>query len=154
VPIYPVKGYTLTVPAAPWPEAPKLPILDEARKFGMVRFGDRLRAAGSAEITGYDTVYNERRASAILKSATELFPDFKRCLDPATVRPWCGLRPFTPDGPPVLGRTPYRGLFLNAGHGHLGWTLSCGSGKALAEIVVGRDPGLDLEGLTLARYRQ
>jgi len=152
VPIYPVKGYTITVPAAPWPEAPTLPILDEARKFGMARFGDRLRAAGSAEITGYDTAYSERRAGAILKSAGELFPDFKRCLAPETARPWCGLRPFTPDGPPILGPTRYPGLFINAGHGHLGWTLSCGSGKATADIVSGREPPIDLDGLTLSRF--
>jgi D-amino-acid dehydrogenase len=150
--VCPVKGYSITVPGEPWPAGPQIPVVDEGRKFGLVRFGSRLRAAGSAEIAGYDTVPSDKRATAILNAAADLFPDFTRCIAAAPPKLWCGLRPVTPDGPPILGRLPPANLFVNTGHGHLGWTLSCGSAKVVAALVSGADPGLDMEGLTHARF--
>jgi D-amino-acid dehydrogenase len=152
LPICPVKGYSVTVPAAPWPGALTVPIADDERKFGLARFGDRVRASGSAEITGYDTTPSAARAEAILKNATDLFPDFARCLDPARNLVWCGLRPVTPDGPPILGASPYRNLFLNSGHGHMGWTFGCGAGKAVAALVAGKTPEIDLAGYSFDRF--
>lgn len=157
LPIIPVKGYSITVPAASWPGALTVPIADDERKFGLSRFGDRVRASGSAEIVGYDTTPNEARANGILKSATDLFPGFANCLDPATNRVWCGLRPMTPDDSPILGASPYRNLFLNTGHGHMGWTFGCGAGKAVAALVAGKTPDIELTGYALdrfARHRQ
>ena len=150
--VCPVKGYSITVPGEPWATAPRIPVVDEGRKFGLVPFGTRLRVAGSAEITGYDTVPSEKRAAAIGNAASDLFPEFGRCVAAARPKPWCGLRPVTPDGPPVLGRLKLANLYVNTGHGHLGWTLSCGSAKVVADLVSGQDPGLDMEGLTNARF--
>ncbi len=157
LPIIPVKGYSITAPAASWPGALTVPIADDERKFGLSRFGDRVRASGSAEIAGYDMTPNGARTNSILKSATDLFPGFANCLDPATNRVWCGLRPMTPDDPPILGASPYRNLFLNTGHGHMGWTFGCGAGKAVAALVAGKTPDIDLTGYALdrfARHRQ
>jgi D-amino-acid dehydrogenase len=152
LPIYPVKGYSLTVPGAAWPGRPKIPVVDETRKFGLIPFGERLRISGSAEIIGYDTVIREKRMSAILSAAADIYPDFSRCRDPKTDKLWACLRPVTPDGPPILGASPLRNLFFNTGQGHLGWTFACGSGKLVADIVSGRPPEIDMTGLAFDRY--
>ena len=151
VPIYPVKGVSITVPAQEWAGAISTPILHDSRLFGLVPLGGRLRAAGSAEIGGYDTTPNRVRCQAIIDNVISVFPDFARCYDPETAEFWAGLRPVTPGGTPYLGATPISNLFINAGHGHLGWTLSCGSGKVVANIVDGRPAGLDMDRLTLDR---
>jgi D-amino-acid dehydrogenase len=148
LPIIPVKGYSITVPRAPFPDAPTIPVVDEMRKFGMMPLPDRLRMSGLAEIAGYDTVPEARRTRAFIAGFTGLFPQLYKCLEAAgEVRPFCCLRPVTPHGPPILGRSRFANLFYNVGQGHLGWTLAHGSAKVVAALVAGRDPGVDLTGL-------
>jgi D-amino-acid dehydrogenase len=134
LPVYPVKGISLTVPAAPWPGALKMPVADDSGLFGLVPIGDRLRAAGSAEITGYDTTPSPVRGQAVVDNVLKTFPDFARCYDPAGAKWWAGLRPVTPSGVAYMGRTPIGNLFVNAGHGHLGWTMSCGAGRVVGGV--------------------
>jgi D-amino-acid dehydrogenase len=148
LPIIPIKGYSITVPKAPLPEAPTIPVLDEMRKFGMMPLPDRLRMSGLAEIAGYDTVPEARRTQAFVAGFTGLFPQLQECLEAAgEPQPFCCLRPVTPQGPPILGRSRYANLYYNTGQGHLGWTLAHGSAKIVAALVAGRDPGIDLTGL-------
>ena len=152
LPIYPVKGYSLTVPLDGWNAAPRTPISDESVKIGAVPLGQRLRLAGSAEFGGYDRTPRARRARYIWNSALKVYPALARRADPEAIEPWAGLRPMTPDGPPIIGRTRYRNLFLNTGHGHLGWTMACGSADVLAAVMDGRTPPVALDGLTFERY--
>ncbi len=148
LPIIPVKGYSITVPKAPFPDPPTLPVLDELRKFGMMPLPDRLRMTGLAEIAGYDTIPEPRRLRAFVAGFTGLFPQLYECLEAAgQLEPFCCLRPVTPHGPPILGRSRFSNLLYNVGQGHLGWTLAHGSARIVAALLVGRDPGLDLTGL-------
>ena len=142
IPVYPLKGYsiTLTLPPGLAAHAPTASLTDEAHKLVISRFGDRLRCAGTAELTGYDTSINGVRCAAILKRVHELFPGLAGAGEPVL---WAGLRPATPSNVPVIGRTRYANLYLNTGHGTLGWTLAAGSGRALAELVSGRRPDVD-----------
>jgi D-amino-acid dehydrogenase len=137
VPIYPVKGYSITLPLEPDSEAPQISLTDHARKIVMSPLGGRLRVAGTAELNGYDTEMNEVRCQALVKRCLEWFPRAGRA---ENAQFWTGLRPATPSNLPLIGRTRYPNLFLNTGHGTLGWTLACGSGRALADIVSGRKP--------------
>jgi D-amino-acid dehydrogenase len=139
VPVYPLKGYSITLPLGPAEAAvaPAVSLTDEAHKIVVSRLGNRLRAAGTAELSGYDTQVSAVRCAAISRRVRELFPGLGGI---TAVDNWTGLRPATPDNVPILGRSPSRRLFLNTGHGTLGWTLACGSGKALADIVSGRRP--------------
>jgi D-amino-acid dehydrogenase len=143
VPIYPVKGVSITFPRGAWNSAPAMPVIDDSKLFGFIPIGDRMRISGSAEITGYDTTPAPARARAIIDNASFTFPEIKRHLDPAKARIWAGLRPVTPAGTPIIGRTRLDGLWVNAGHGHLGWTLACGSGRVAADLIAGRDPGIE-----------
>lgn len=152
VPIYPVKGVTITVPDAAWEGALKMPIIDDGRLFGLVPLGDRLRVSGSAEVAGYDTTPSPVRCEAIVKNVISVFPDFARCVDPATAKYWAGVRPVTPTGTPVLDRSPIKNLFIAAGHGHLGWTMGCGSGHVVAALVAGQQPDIDMSGFALADH--
>ena len=142
IPVYPLKGYSITIPLddAAAAAAPSVSLTDEAHKIVISRLGDRLRAAGTAELAGYDTSINEVRANAILERTRCLFPGIG---SPQAVEPWAGLRPATPSNVPVIGRTRLKNLFLNTGHGTLGWTLACGSSRVLADVVAGRKPGVD-----------
>jgi D-amino-acid dehydrogenase len=144
--IYPVKGVSVTVSAAPWNGAPSHAIIDDGRMFGLIRIGDRLRAAGSAEIAGFDATPMPARVQAIIDKVLQTFPQFARCYTPGTAKVWAGLRPVSPSGVGYMGRTSIRNLFVNAGHGHLGWTMSCGAGRLVADIVAGRKPEIDLSG--------
>ncbi len=146
LPIYPVKGYSITFPVSDWNGAPVVPFVDDVRKIGVVRIGDRVRIAGTAEFAGYDKTLNPHRIGNLKDYFIRSFPDYPHDL---TGEPWSGLRPMTPDGIPYLGSTPVRGLYLNTGHGHLGWTMSCGSSAALADLITGRRGELDLTGMTL-----
>jgi D-amino-acid dehydrogenase len=137
VPVYPVKGYSITLPLEPGDEAPQMSLTDHARKIVISRLGDRLRVAGTAEMNGYDTEMNETRCQALVKRCFEWFPRAGRA---ERAQFWTGLRPATPSNLPLIGRSKYSNLFLNTGHGTLGWTLACGSGRALADIVNGRKP--------------
>ncbi|MGH7058544.1 MAG: FAD-dependent oxidoreductase, partial [Acetobacteraceae bacterium] len=146
LPIVPAKGYSATVPIANPTAAPSLSVTDEARKIVITPLGKRLRIAGTAEFAGYDLRLDERRANVVLKDGLDLFPRAGRA-EEATL--WTGLRPLTPDGAPILGPTPYPNLLLDTGHGTLGWTLAAGSGAVIAALASGREPGVDLSGLTL-----
>ncbi len=142
IPVYPLKGYSITIPLTETtaPLAPLVSLSDEAGKLVFSRLGDRLRVAGTAELAGYDRTVNTVRCGAILERTLTVFPGIA---DGAEVAYWAGLRPATPNNIPVIGGTRFENLFLNTGHGTLGWTLACGSGRALAEIVSGRRPGVD-----------
>lgn len=142
VPIYPVKGISITFNRGDWATAPNIPVIDDSKLFGLVPIGDRMRISGSAEITGYDTTPSVARAEAIIANVSFTFPEIKRHLDMAKAKVWAGLRPVSPSGTPIIGQTRIRGLWINAGHGHLGWTLSCGSGRLVADLINGRDPGI------------
>ncbi len=148
-PIYPAKGYSVTIPVTNPAAAPEVSIIDDEVKMVYSRLGDRLRAAGTAEFSGYDETVTPARARFLLDKAMGLFPG---CGDPKRAELWAGLRPSTPDGVPILGATPIDNLYLNSGHGTLGWTMACGSGRALADVVCGLPPELSLDGLTLDRF--
>ena len=141
LPVYPLKGYSVTMPVKNPAAAWTVSLSDEAHKLVLSRLGDRLRIAGTAELSGYDTTINKVRCDAIVKRVMELFPDAG---DPSKATYWAGLRPATPSNIPRVGATKYPNLFLNTGHGTLGWTLACGSGRMLADIVSGRRPGIEL----------
>ena len=140
LPIYPLKGYSVTMPVKNPAAAWTVSLSDEAHKLAFARLGDRLRIAGTAELNGYNTEINQVRCEAIVKRTMELFPDAG---DPGQAQYWAGLRPATPSNIPCIGRTKYPNLYLNTGHGTLGWTHACGSGRILADIVGGRKPEVD-----------
>ncbi len=148
LPIYPAKGYSSTFPLRPGGLAPTVPGVDEQWLVGWSRLGDRLRLTSTAEFAGYDWGWTPRDFNNILRFARDVFPDavdfdrgeYRACL-----------RPMTPDGPPILGLGRYRNLFFNCGHGHMGWTMACGTGRIVADLMSGRMPELDLEGLTPRR---
>jgi D-amino-acid dehydrogenase len=149
IPVYPVKGYSITVPITDPSGAPESTVMDETYKVAITRMGERIRVAGTAEITGYDKRLRDERRETLEASVNDLFPHGG---DLSKASFWCGLRPNTPDGTPVIGPTPYRNLFLNTGHGTLGWTMSCGSARVITDIVSGRQPEISLEGLFMDRY--
>jgi D-amino-acid dehydrogenase len=138
--IYPLKGYSATLPIVAPDCAPTISLTDDAKKLVFTRLGDRLRVAGTAELAGYDLGLDRVRCEAITRRAVEWFGD---AVDAHRVEYWAGLRPATPSNVPYIGRTRYPNLYLNAGHGTLGWTMAAGSGKALAEIVSGRADDLE-----------
>jgi D-amino-acid dehydrogenase len=150
LPINPVKGYSLTAQIGGWNDPPRVAVVDEV--IGLVPLGDRIRLAGSAEFTGPDLTINRRRSDYVWQTATRVYPALARHADPDKLERWAGLRPMTPDGPPILGPTRYRNLFLNTGHGHLGWTFACGSAQVVAALIAGRKPPIALDGLTLDRF--
>ena len=150
VPVYPVKGYSLTMPMTDEAAAPVSTVMDETYKIAITRLGDRIRIGGTAEISGFDLSLPRSRRAPLEHSVSDLFPGAG---DVSTASFWCGLRPMTPDGPPVVGATTVPGLFVNTGHGTLGWTMACGSGRVLADIVSGREPDIDVGQLGPGRYR-
>ncbi|HYG05517.1 MAG TPA: FAD-dependent oxidoreductase, partial [Stenotrophomonas sp.] len=151
LPVYPLKGFSLTLPIADAARAPTSTILDESYKIAVTRFEDRIRVGGMAEVAGFDLSLNPRRRATLEMVVEDLFPGGG---DLARGEFWTGLRPATPDGTPVVGASPYANLFLNTGHGTLGWTMACGSGRYLADLMSGRAPEISTEGLDIFRYRQ
>jgi D-amino-acid dehydrogenase len=151
IPVYPVKGYSITIPLEAGDEAPHVSLTDEAAKIVFSRLGERLRAAGTAELSGYDTEIRAERCEALLRRTFELFPRAGRA---ERADYWTGLRPATPSNIPLVGRTHLPNLYLNTGHGTLGWTLACGSGKALADLVAGKRPEPDFAFLGLPERRR
>lgn len=149
IPVYPIKGYSITVPIHDPAGAPESTVMDETYKVAITRLGDRIRVGGTAEIAGYDLSLHNARRATLEHSVCDLFP---RGGDVARSEFWAGLRPMTPDGTPVMGPSPYRNLFLNTGHGTLGWTMACGAGRVLADLVSGRRPEIETEGLFMDRY--
>jgi D-amino-acid dehydrogenase len=149
IPVYPVKGYSTTVPIVDPRFAPESTIMDETYKVAVTRLGDRIRVGGTAELGGYDLTLRPARRDTLDFVVTDLFP---RGGDVARAEFWCGLRPMTPDGTPIVGPTPYANLFLATGHGTLGWTMSAGTGRVMADLISGRKPEISLDGLTMTRY--
>ena len=149
IPVYPVKGYSITVPITDASYAPESTIMDETHKVAVTRLGDRIRVGGTAELAGYSLNLRESRRDTLNHVVTDLFP---RGGDISKAEFWCGLRPMTPDGTPVLGGTPYPNLHIATGHGTLGWTMAAGTGRVVADMLSNREPEIDIGGLTLARY--
>ncbi len=149
LPVYPVKGYSITVPIIDEDRAPVSTIMDETYKVAITRLGDRIRVGGTAEISGFNTRLDPARRETLETSVGSLFPG---AADLAAGSFWTGMRPMTPDGTPVIGATPFVNLFLNTGHGTLGWTMSCGSAQLIADIISGRSPAIDHADLGVARY--
>jgi len=147
MPIYPVKGYALTVPIEGHNGAPSLPGVDEKYLIAWSRLGNRLRVTATAEFNGFDRSLSDRDFAHMTNTIRRLFPN-GGSFDKATR--WAGLRPMTPKGTPMLGKSPKRNLYLNTGHGHIGWTMSMGSARIVADIIAGKSPAIDLQGLTLA----
>ncbi|MGV8931922.1 MAG: D-amino acid dehydrogenase [Luteimonas sp.] len=149
LPVYPLKGYSLTLPITDAAMAPTSTILDESYKVAITRFDDRIRVGGMAEVSGFDLSLPPRRRATLEKVVNDLYP---RGGDLSQASFWAGLRPATPDGTPVVGATRYRNLFLNTGHGTLGWTMACGSGRYLADVIASKAPQISGEGLDMSRY--
>ncbi len=148
LPVYPVKGYSLTIPITDAARAPESTVMDETYKIAITRLGDRIRVGGMAEISGYTNDLGEPRRQTLQHSVMDLFPGG----DISKASFWSGLRPMTPDGTPVIGPTKVAGLFLNTGHGTLGWTMSSGSARVIADLVSGRKPEIDATDLAISRY--
>ncbi len=149
VPVYPLKGYSITVPIVDAAKAPVSTILDETYKIAVTRFDDRIRVGGMAEIAGYSKVLNPRRRETLELVVNDLFPGGG---DVARATFWTGLRPMTPDSTPIVGATPLNNLFLNTGHGTLGWTMACGSASVIADLVSGKVPAIHADDLAVFRY--
>ena len=149
LPVYPLKGYSLTIPITRPDMAPHSTVLDESYKVAITRFDDRIRVGGMAEVAGYDLSLPPRRRETLEMVVRSLYPHGG---DLSRADFWSGLRPSTPDGPPVVGATRYRNLWLNTGHGTLGWTMACGSARYLADLIDGHAPAIDTEGLDISRY--
>ena len=148
-PVYPLKGYSLTVPISDPAMAPVSTVLDETYKVAITRFDQRIRVGGMAEIAGHDLSLNPRRRETLEMVVGDLFPQGG---DPSTAELWTGLRPATPDGTPIIGGTSYRNLYLNTGHGTLGWTMACGSGRLLADMLAKKRTQISTDGLDISRY--
>jgi D-amino-acid dehydrogenase len=150
VPIYPVKGYSITLPITDPGGAPESTVMDETHKVAVTRLGDRIRVGGTAELSGYSMQLHEARRRTLLHVVGDLFPGGG---DAARAEFWCGLRPMTPDGTPIVGGTEVANLWLATGHGTLGWTMAAGTARVISDLISGRAPAIDLAGLTIARYR-
>ncbi len=149
LPVYPVKGYSITAPIINEPAAPVSTIMDESYKVAITRLGDRIRVGGMAEIAGFSDALPERRRNTLEHSVGSLFPGAG---DLKAASYWSGLRPMTPDGTPVIGKTKIDNLFLNTGHGTLGWTMACGSARVIADVISGQTPDIETADLGIARY--
>lgn len=149
LPVYPIKGYSITVPVIDEGKAPVSTVMDEAYKVAITRLGDRIRVGGMAEIAGFALDLPEARQETLTLSVEDLFSGAG---DQSQALFWTGLRPCTPDGTPVIGPTRIGNLWLNAGHGTLGWTMSCGSAQVLADLISGRKPDIETTDLALSRY--
>ncbi len=149
IPVYPLKGYSLTIPLKDEAGAPVSTVLDESYKVAITRFDQRIRVGGMAEIVGYNNQLLPARRETLELVVRDLYPR-GGAIEQATF--WSGLRPMTPDGTPIVGRTPLKNLFLNTGHGTLGWTMACGSGQLLADIISGKTPAIAADDLSVMRY--
>jgi Glycine/D-amino acid oxidases (deaminating) len=151
LPVYPVKGYSLTMPIVDEQAAPVSTVLDETYKIAITRFDQRIRVGGMAELAGFDLSLPAARRETLERVTNDLFPGGG---DIAVAQIWTGLRPMTPDSTPIVGATEYRNLYLNTGHGTLGWTMACGSGQLIADLATGLTPAIRTDGLDLSRYRR
>jgi D-amino-acid dehydrogenase len=147
LPIWPVKGYTASIPINGHNGAPKVGVIEEDNLVAFANLGDRLRVGGKAEFAGYDRSFTEPDFEGVFSVSKELFPNAGDYEQP---KHWACLRPTSAGGPPILGETPLRNLYLNVGHGAAGWTMGCATSRAVADVMTGRKPDLDMEGLKLA----
>lgn len=150
IPVYPVKGYSITAPISDMALAPESTVMDETHKVAVTRLGSRVRVGGIAGLCGFDLRLDPARRRTLEFVVGDLFP---RACDLSRADFWCGLRPMTPDGTPIIGASPIQGLWLSTGHGTLGWTMACGTGRVIADLVSRRKPEIDMEGLGLERYQ-
>ncbi|EPE4331842.1 D-amino acid dehydrogenase [Acinetobacter baumannii] len=148
LPVYPVKGYSLTIPIVDPTFAPQSTVLDETYKIAITRFDQRIRVGGMAELSGFNLGLNEDRRATLQMVTQDLFPGG----DMEQASFWTGLRPMTPDSTPIIGATRFKNLFLNTGHGTLGWTMACGSGKLISDIVLNHKTDISTDGLSIQRY--
>ncbi|NLJ92681.1 MAG: D-amino acid dehydrogenase [Aeromonadales bacterium] len=151
LPVYPIKGYSLTIDVKDDADAPQSTVMDETYKVAITRFDKRIRAAGTAELADFNDDMPKARLATIADSVTSLFPEGGNI---ETAEYWTGFRPATPDGTPIIGATPYKNLWLNTGHGTLGWTMGAGSGKLIADLISGNEPEIDNSGLAYSRYKK
>ena len=149
LPIYPIKGYSITAPIVDAGKAPVSTVLDESYKIAVTRLGDRIRVGGMAEISGYNTRLDDKRRDTLAFCVNDLFPGAG---DTAVASFWTGLRPMTPDGTPILGKSRIDNLFVNSGHGTLGWTMACGSARVISDLISGTTPDIDTADLGPERY--
>jgi D-amino-acid dehydrogenase len=149
IPVYPVKGFSLTLPITDASKAPESTIMDETHKVAVTRLGDRIRVGGTAQLSGFDLNLDEGRRRTLEFVVNDLFP---KGGEVSQAEFWTGLRPMTPDGTPILGETPIDNLLLSTGHGTLGWTMATGTGRVMADLISGKKPEISMEGLTVARY--
>ncbi len=149
LPVYPVKGYSITIPITNETGAPVSTVMDETYKVAITRFQDRIRVGGTAELSGFSLSLRAPRRATLEKSVTDLFPEGG---DVSKATFWTGLRPMTPDGTPIVGPTKFANLWTNTGHGTLGWTMACGSGRVLADMLSGRKADIDTQDLAASRY--
>ena len=149
LPVYPVKGYSVTIPTEGFDGAPTIGGVDEEYLVAFCRMGDRLRLTATADFAGYDTAYEAKDFALMLRVARELFPNAGAFDRPSH---WACLRPMTPDGPPIIGGTRYQNLWINTGQGHMGWTMACGSGRIIADLIQGKKPDIEISGFSPERY--
>ncbi|WP_151869311.1 FAD-dependent oxidoreductase, partial [Acinetobacter soli] len=142
---YPVKGYSLTIPIVDPAFAPQSTVLDETSKISITRFDQRIRVGGMAELRCFNLCLNEDRRATLQMVTQDLFPGG----DMAQASFWTGLRPMTPDSTPIIGATRFKNLFWNTGHGTLGWTMACGSGKLISDIVLNHKTDISTDGLSI-----
>ena len=152
LPVRPAKGYSISVPMHRWERRPRVPIVDDSLHAALVPVGGVLRVAGTAEFAGYDTSVRPERIDNLRGLLRRVYPQFAESADSVDIQPWCGLRPLTPDGMPIIGRTPLENLYVNTGHGPLGWSMACGSGKAVADIAAGHSADIDMAAFALTRF--
>jgi len=152
LPIRPIKGYSITLDMDNWKLKPKMPVIDEEAHVAITPLGDRLRAAGTAELNGYNLEINAQRIRLVLQQVIARYPEAATNIEDADINPWTGLRPTTADGVPIMGETPIKNLYLNTGHGHLGWSLAMGSGKIVTDIITDSVPDINAEPYALARF--
>ena len=148
-PVYPLKGYSITTKILDEYKSPISTILDESYKIALTRFDDRIRVGGMAEINGYDRSLNTTREDTLIMVLQQLFPNAS---DISDAHFWTGLRPATPDGTPIVGKTIVKNLYTNTGHGTLGWTMSCGSAQLLSDIISQKKPAIEYDDLNIFRY--
>jgi len=154
VPVRPIKGYSITMGRNGWENAPRIPVIDDVRHVAVIPLGDRIRVAGTAEFAGLDASVNMHRIRPLTGFLDEIYPDFRRFRDDSGAVLWAGLRPYCRDGVPIIGPTAVSNLYLNTGQGHLGWSLSAGSGKLLADYISGNKTDIDIAPYGINRFQK
>lgn len=153
LPIQPVKGYSLTAPVGSWPKPPKIAVIDEEMHAAVCPLGNRLRVAGTAEFAGYDLDLTTTRVNNLIALLQKLYPAYSDYMFESELKSWTGLRPMTPDGVGIMSGTKISNLFINSGHGHLGWTMAPGAGKALADLIVRGQADIEMDDYSLGRFQ-